>query len=254
MLPVDELGTGTPVVLIHAGIADRTMWRDQLDRLAAAGFRGIAPDLPGFGEAAVRPGAQAPWEDVLETMRGLEVGPADLVGNSFGAAIALRVAVVAPSAVRSLVLLSPPPLDDSEPSPALAAAWEAEEQALERGDLEAAVNAVLDAWLAPSAPAELRRRVATMQRRALELQRGVPDVSQAPDPLERDPAAVSRIDVPVLALAGDADMPDFKRGAEEIAQAAPHGRAGILTGAGHLAPLEAPEEFWAALAAHLTDR
>jgi 3-oxoadipate enol-lactonase len=109
VLPADERGAGEAVVLLHAGVADPTMWRAALGRLAHAGYRGIAPDLPGFGEAALSPGPQAPWEDVLQTLRDLDVGPAHLVGNSFGAAVALRIAVVAPAAARSLVLVSPPP-------------------------------------------------------------------------------------------------------------------------------------------------
>ncbi len=51
MLPYDEAGSGPVVVLIHAGIADRTMWSDHLEPLAAAGYRAVAVDLPGFGKA-----------------------------------------------------------------------------------------------------------------------------------------------------------------------------------------------------------
>ena len=226
------------------------MWREHLDRLAGEGFRGIAIDLPGFGDAPIAPGKQAPWEDVLATLRSLDVDQVTVVGNSFGAAVALRVAVVAPAAVRSLLLVSPPPVR-GEPSSALQAAWEAEETALERGDLDAAIAAVIDAWLLPGAPATLRERVATMQRRAFELQAAGPEIEEAPDPLELDPKALSRLDVPVLALAGEADMPDFKEGAEQIASDVPEGRAEILADAGHLAPLEAPEAFWDVLRAHL---
>ena len=61
-MPYDEVGVGPPLVLLHAGVADRSMWSDVLP---LPGFRAITPDLPGFGEAAVRPGPQAPWEVVL---------------------------------------------------------------------------------------------------------------------------------------------------------------------------------------------
>ena len=55
MLPYDEAGSGPAVMLLHAGVADRSMWDDTLPALAAAGFHAIAPDLPGFGEAAIEP-------------------------------------------------------------------------------------------------------------------------------------------------------------------------------------------------------
>ena len=50
------------MVLLQAGVADRSM---RSDVLPLPGFRAIIPDLPGFGEAAVQPGPQAPWEAVL---------------------------------------------------------------------------------------------------------------------------------------------------------------------------------------------
>jgi 3-oxoadipate enol-lactonase len=62
---------------------------------------------------------------------------------------------------------------------------------------------------------------------------------------------MSSLRLPVLALAGDADMPDFRLGAEQIADAVPDARMEVLAGAGHLAPLETPDAFWRALSAHL---
>src|SRR5204863_5383725 len=128
-----------------------------------------------------------------------------LVGNSFGAAVALRVAVVAPAAVSALVLVSVPPLD-TQPSSELEAAWAAEEASLEQGDLDGAVDAVVKAWTQPGAPAELRERVASMQRRTFELQGAVTDVEEAPDPLEHHPDALSRMSIPVLLAWGEHDM------------------------------------------------
>jgi pimeloyl-ACP methyl ester carboxylesterase len=147
VLPHDELGTGPAVVLLHAGIADRRMWTEHLEPLAAAGRRAVAVDLPGFGDAPLRPGLQAPWLDVLETMDALALDRAALVGCSFGGAVALVTAVTARDRVSALVLASAP-APDITPSNRLRAAWDAEETALERGDLDGAVEAVLDAWLA----------------------------------------------------------------------------------------------------------
>lgn len=240
-LPYDERGSGEPVLLIHAGVADRSMWSEHVGWLADAGFRAIAVDLPGFGQAVIQPGPQAPWEDVLQTMRELGLARTALVGNSFGAAVALRVAAVAPAAVSSLMLVSPPPLD-GEPSPRLKAAWDAEEGALARGDMEGAVAAVLEAWLPAEAPAELRRRVAMMQRRAYELQTSA-DPSEPPDPLDQHREALAELTMPVLATVGETDMPDFHEGAREMAALLPAGRAEVMEGVGHLAPLEAPERF-----------
>ncbi len=244
MLPYDEAGSGPAVVLLHAGVADRGMWSEHLEPIAAAGYRVLAVDLPGFGEAPMS-GSADPWTDVIETMDALGIERAALVGNSFGGAVALRAAVVAPSRVSALVLISAPPPDLS-PSKQLQDAWEAEESALERDDIKAAVDAVLNAWTLPDSPADVRERVAAMQRRAFELQ-GVRategEVPEAPDPLEGRPDALGALDAPALVGAGDREMIDFRQGAEQLAEALPRARHAVLEGAGHLAPLEIPEAF-----------
>ena len=222
-LPYDQVGVGPPVVLLHAGVADRSMWSEVLP---LPGFRAIVPDLPGFGEAAVQPGPQGPWEDVL----ALAPKRFALVGISFGGAVALRVAAVAPSRVSALLLVSTPP-PGLDPSEELLAAWEAEEAALQRGDLDAAAVAVAESW----APPRLRARVIAMQRRAFELQQG--EAEESADPLD---AGVPAFDFPVLVAAGEYDLPDFRAGSFAASLRAP---LELIPGVGHLAPMENPEAF-----------
>ena len=228
------------MVLLHAGVADRRMWADLLPSIAAAGYRAIAVDLPGFGDAADP--AYPPHTAVLDTMDTLDVERAALIGNSFGGAVAFRVAVAAPDRVAALALVSAP-APGVEPSAELEAVWEAEESALERGDLEGAVAAVVDAWTLPDAPPVLRDRIAEMQRRAFELQARAGDVTPADDPLEPDSSAVSTLNIPALVAVGEFDMRDFQVGAEVLAQELRQARLVVIPGAGHLAPLEQPEVF-----------
>jgi pimeloyl-ACP methyl ester carboxylesterase len=242
MLPHDELGSGPAVVLLHAGIADRTMWSDHLRPLAQAGYRAVALELPGFGEAPLPEGLYAPWAEVLGTMDELDIERAALVGNSMGADVALRVAVVAPDRVSRLVLCSAR-APGAEPSAELKAAWEAEVAAFESGDVDGAVAAVVDAWTLPDAPTALRERVAAMQRRTYELQGEDVELDEAPDPVEQDPTALARLAVPALVAAGEHDKPDFREGAEALARTLPHARHVVIDGAGHLAPLERPAAF-----------
>jgi pimeloyl-ACP methyl ester carboxylesterase len=239
-LPHDELGAGPAVVLLHAGVADRRMWADLLPSIAAAGYRVVAVDLPGFGDAT-DPGS-TPHAAVLETMDALHIERAALIGNSFGGAVALRVAVAAPDRVSALALVSAP-APGVEPSAELEAAWEAEESALERGDVDGAVGAVVDAWTLPDAPRALRDRIAEMQRRALELQAAAGDPPPADDPLEPDSSALSTLNIPALIAVGELDMTDFQAGGEALARQLRQARLVVIPGAGHLAPLEQPEAF-----------
>jgi pimeloyl-ACP methyl ester carboxylesterase len=239
-------------VLLHAGVADRGMWTEHLAPLAGAGYRAVALDLPGFGDAPVAVTEDAPWNDVLATIDALHIDRAVLVGNSFGAAVALRLAVIEPDRVSGLFLVSAPAPGLAE-SPALQAAGEAEEAALERGDVDAAVNAVLSAWTLPGAPQALRDRVAAMQHRAFRHQLAASFPPEAPDPLDERLAALDVLELPTLLAAGEHDMADFREGAELLARRLPRARAITLARAGHLAPLETPAEFRQALLGFLSE-
>jgi pimeloyl-ACP methyl ester carboxylesterase len=239
-LPHDEAGAGPAVVLLHAGIVDRGMWAEHLQPLADAGFRAIAMDLPGFGEAPVAQGEDAPWNDVLDTIDALAVERATLVGNSYGGAVAQRVAVVAPELVGGLVLISSP-ADGIEPSPELEAVWEAEESALSDGDVDTAVTAVLDAWLRADSAPELRDRVAAMQRRAFELQSEAQPAGEGADPMHENLSSLERVTAPALVAVGEHDMADFHASAIALEDALPDAQRVVIPRARHLAPLEQPE-------------
>jgi 3-oxoadipate enol-lactonase len=54
-------------------------------------------------------------------------------------------------------------------------------------------------------------------------------------------------------VAGEHDMVDFQHAAEQLAEALPLARHTVIKGAGHLAPLEAPDEFQPLLLEFLRD-
>ncbi len=234
-------GQGPAVMLVHAGIADRRMWRPYLPWLAGEGWHAIAPDLPGFGAHAPSEDPPAPWDFLGEVLDELGIERAVIVGNSFGGAVALRLAVTAPERVRALVIISSP-APGLTPSPQLEAAWTAETEAMDRGDIDGAVDAVVTAWLAPDAPAGLRRLVAAMQRQAFELDpEGM--LPQPADPVDEHPERLGEIAAPSLIAVGESDMPDFAWSAQALADAIPGASHHVIAGAGHLAPLETPEAF-----------
>jgi len=241
-LALEEAGDGPAVVLLHAGIADRTMWRGTMRTLVDAGYRVIAPDLPGFGRTPVPTEADCPWRDVLESCDELAVDRFAVVGNSFGGAVAMRIAATAPERIAGLVLVSAPPLA-LDPSPRLRAIWDDEEEALSEGDIDAATAAIVDGWTLPDAPPELREQIRAMQSRAFELQLDAPEPPEAPDPLDEHPDLLARAGVPALVIAGELDIPDFVEGAHSLSEAAGAPAPTVIAGAGHLAPLEAPDVF-----------
>ena len=106
-----EAGKGDPVVLIHGsgpGVTSYANWRLVLPALAE-NFRVVAPDMVGFGfserPANIEYGVQTWADQVVGLMDTLELPTAHLVGNSFGGAIALRIATQHPDRVGKLVLM-----------------------------------------------------------------------------------------------------------------------------------------------------
>lgn len=106
-----EAGKGDPVVLIHGsgpGVTSYANWRLVLPALAE-NFRVLAPDMIGFGfserPANIQYGVQTWADQVVGLMDTLELPTAHMVGNSFGGAIALRIAAQHPDRVGKLVLM-----------------------------------------------------------------------------------------------------------------------------------------------------
>lgn len=106
-----EAGTGDPVILIHGsgpGVTSYANWRLVLPALAE-NFRVLAPDMVGFGfserPANIQYGVQTWADQVVGLMDTLELPTAHMVGNSFGGAIALRIATQHPDRVGKLVLM-----------------------------------------------------------------------------------------------------------------------------------------------------
>jgi 3-oxoadipate enol-lactonase len=162
--------------------------------------------------------------------------------------VAVEVALARPSAVASLLLAAPGGSLLAEVTPDLRAAWDAERTALERGDLDAAVEANLSWWVegtrrsADQVDPEVRERVGRMQRRALEVTADWDDVEVQ----ELDPPALVRlgeIEVPVLVLVGGLDLDTVHDAAGRVVAGIAGARRVDWPDAGHLPSLENPAAF-----------
>lgn len=106
-----DVGSGAPVLLIHGsgpGVTAWANWRLVLPELAKT-CRAIAPDMVGFGYTERPAGIQYStdgWVDhAIGLLDALGIEQTDLIGNSFGGAIALALAIRHPQRVRRLVLM-----------------------------------------------------------------------------------------------------------------------------------------------------
>jgi pimeloyl-ACP methyl ester carboxylesterase len=107
----EVVGQGQPVVLLHGWPDSGNLWRHQVPALAAAGFQVVVPDLRGYG-CSGKPEAVEAYSlpvvagDVLAILADLNIARTHVVGHDWGAALAWRLALLAPGAVGHLVALS----------------------------------------------------------------------------------------------------------------------------------------------------
>jgi 3-oxoadipate enol-lactonase len=248
----DDEGSGEPVVLLHAGVADRRMWQAQVPAFTSA-HRVLRVDARGFGETLPPGGPWAHHTDLLAVLDELLIARAHLVGASMGAGIAVEAALARPDAVASLVLAAPGGALLGEAPPELRPIWAAEVDALDRGDLDTAVEVNLRAWVdgpdrSPDAvDGALRTAVGRMQREAFELPEW--DAEVAPEHELSPPASrrFGEIRCPVLVLVGERDQPAVIETAERIVAEAPDARLVVWPETGHMLSLERPDPFAAAV-------
>jgi 3-oxoadipate enol-lactonase len=244
----DDRGSGSPLVLVHAGVADRRMWDPQLPDWAAT-HRVIRHDARGFGESLPPQGPWSQHTDLLGLLDELLIARSHLVGASMGAGIAVEAALARPAAIDSLVLASPGGALFDESPVELRPIWAAEVDALDRGDLEAAVEINLRAWVdGPERQAEkvdpaVREFVGRMQREAFELpqwdQEGAPEHELTPPAAAR----LAELRCPILVVVGEGDQPSIRSTAERIADEANVARLVVWPRVGHMLTLEQPEAF-----------
>ncbi|CCW10166.1 2-hydroxy-6-oxo-6-phenylhexa-2,4-dienoate hydrolase [Rhodococcus aetherivorans] len=108
-----ETGEGPAVLLLHGGgpgASGVSNYSRNIDELAR-NFRVIVPDLPGYGRSSKGVDRSDPFGYLADNIRGLldalNLGRAHLVGNSYGGACALRLALDTPERVEKMVLMGP---------------------------------------------------------------------------------------------------------------------------------------------------
>src|SRR5204863_4955943 len=208
-------------------------YRQQVETLAPA----RAFDLPGFGHGPDEP-------DVLDhrtfVRDRLPDEPVGLVGTSLGGTIALELALESPQRVAALVLVGSG-LPGHEWSDEVRAFGAEEEEALERGDLDGAVEANLKPWLADDVDPDVRALVADMQRTAFEHQ-----VGHESRVAWLEPPASTRLGdvrVPTLVVTRDEDVRDIHLIADPpVAELAGAERA-TIAGSGPLPTLGRPDDI-----------
>jgi len=244
-------GTGHPLVLIHAGVADNRMWDEQFTAFADR-YRVIRYDTRGFGKTRTEGVEFSNRQDLYDLLRHLDVDKVYVIGLSRGGQIAVdftlehpeMVAAVIPDAAGVSGYEHQP--GDSEQARQEATAFDRMDALWESGAHDELQELELAMWVdGPGQPEgraapSVRERVREMNAGAYN--RGEPEPQ--PQPLE-PPAAgrLGEIAVPALVIVGDLDTMGTVAMADYMAREIPNARKVVFSGAAHMVNMEQPERF-----------
>ncbi len=237
-------GDGHPVVLLHAGVADRRSWHGVAERLQPA-ISVVAYDMRGYGETSGVTYGFSHLDDLAAVLDQVAAGPVWLVGSSMGGEVALDAVLSMPERVAGLVLLAPAVSGAPEPSVFDAATdrlirmWDAAQTS---GEIDEINRVEMWLWLdGPNAP---EGRVAGPARELALAMNSIALKNEIPEELGKSGmAAWSRLEeitVPVSVACGDLDLPFIMARSKELADWLPRSRFQVLPGMAHLPYLEQP--------------
>jgi pimeloyl-ACP methyl ester carboxylesterase len=238
------------VLFVHGFPHRAAFWRGQLERLPPA-WRGIAPDLRGFGDTPLGDGASMDTyaDDCVALLDHLGVARAVVCGLSMGGYVAFALWRRHPARVRALVLADTRAGADGEE----ARGKRRETIALAR---RAGSAAVADAQLPGGVGRTTRERRPEVVEplRALLASAPVDGIVAATEAMLARPDStptLATIDVPTLVIVGTEDVLTPAREAHALHRAIPHSRLARIDEAGHVSSVERPEAFAAELHAFL---
>lgn len=222
-----------PALAVHCMLASASYWTAiaaALPQLSLTAF-----DLPGHGRSGPYDGGEDYQKLATQILASFVSRPVDLIGHSFGATVALRLAVAAPEAVRSLTLIEPVLFAAARGTPEGSA--EDEERTRLRGlDPAGAAARFVARWgAAPWDRLSPAQQAAMAERMVLVEAAGAATFDDAGQVLR--PGGLEAIDAPVMLIEG-ADSPAIvhRINAALAARLADVGTARI-PGAGHMAPM-----------------
>lgn len=238
----DDVGTGMPLLFVHAFPLNRTQWAPQVSALVER-CRCVAADLRGFGHSSVLPpySMEQYADDCAHLLDQLHVDKVVLVGSSMGGYIAFAFWRRHRSRVRALVLAGTRAGADSDETLAR------RRQLIDLTRKEGAV-AVANLQIASLVGKTARERQpdtydAVHRMMAVAPVEGVVGALEAMMVRPDSTATLATIDVPTMIIVGDEDVPTPPKEARAMHERIPGSRLEVIAQAGHLVNLERPAAF-----------
>ncbi|QGX99124.1 alpha/beta fold hydrolase [Roseovarius faecimaris] len=245
--PHRRAGSGTPLVLVHGFLGGSAQWEAEIERFSGS-HDVIAPDLPGFGEAAglaARKGVDGLADYVIEFLDKLGISTFALLGHSMGGMIVQTIAAKIPDRVEKLVLYGTGPLGLM---PNRFETIEESRQRFRADGVAKTIRRVGATWVLDAETDAGRAVVAQLARV------GDPASSEAAlmayDGMETwdGRGNLEGMSMPTLILWGDTDRSYRWPQVEEMWTKIPNAKLAVIPGTSHAAHLEKPCLFHCLLA------
>lgn len=240
-------GEGTPLVMIHAGVADSRQWNNEFVSFSES-YRVVRYDLRGYGKSEPVDGEFSHLRDLVALLDALKIQePVAIMGCSMGGGLAMDFALTHPSRVKALIMVDSGPsgleLDIEVPSK-----FADVEKAFEDGNLDLVAEIETQIWFDGTGrtPEQVNQ---TMRALLYEMNRIAlaHEVKQLGKRLPNtETPAVNRLqdlEIPVLIIVGSHDMPYTLAAANYMEDKIKLARKVTIEDAAHLPNMDQPQEF-----------
>src|SRR6266516_2168326 len=240
---------GHPLVLLHGGLVDSRSWHDQFIDLTEH-YKVIRYDMRGYGKSGQLKADTKPYslrQDLYALLQFLGIEKTYLIGLSMGGGLEIDFTLDHPEMVDALILVGTG-LSGFESKDSDNPLWAEADKAFKNRDIPRAVEITLRIWTdgpersPEEVDAEVRERVRAMS--TFNFSR--PDDQDAPEPLELEPPAISRlseIHAPTLIVVGDKNVRDILTIADILEKKIAKAKKVVIPGTAHHLNMEKPAEF-----------
>ena len=239
---LDE-GRGVPLLLVHGFPLDHTMWRGQIAEFSK-NCRVLAPDLRGFGQSSVLPGLvtmQRIADDVAELIRELKLNePVIFCGLSMGGYVGWQFVLRHRELVARLIQCDTRAIADSSEA---ATGRQTMAERVQREGPGFIAESMLPKLFAPEtiaakSPVVDETRQVILRTNPQGIAAACRGMAQRPDvtPL------LAQFDLPALLIGGEHDAISPPQEMKGIAAQMPQATFVEIAGAGHMSPLEKPDQ------------
>jgi pimeloyl-ACP methyl ester carboxylesterase len=245
----ERTGKGEAILLLHAGLQDHSMWKEQVNELSGR-FEVITPDLPFHGQTTgIDTNLLA--QDLLKILLdSLHLQKVSVAGLSMGAAVAQDFIIAYPERVNKAILISAGVngYEKINPIDSLSMNWyKLFSEALARGDTARAARQFTRAWgegiyrPEDSATKPVSEFVykTTLQNLRVHKMGGWPVLKKDPPALEK----LGSVKVPVLIIEGDKDLPYISKTSQYLKMNIPGAKHIVIRDVAHMLNMEKPGEL-----------